>query len=398
MMRVEARIMARRKEVSVRAADLRGFRYLRLLGPLLDRLHPRGAERDRAGNRRLFYDQYVALLLMYYFTPALTSLRGLQQATGLDKVAEALGVGRTSLGALSEAAGVFDPRLLRGVLVELTRRLGRRLPRAESEAFADLVAVDGTLLPALPRMAWALWQDPTHRAAKAHVAVEVLTGLPVDAAITAGVGSERAEWRKMARPGGFYVADRGYVDYSLMREFDALPCRFIVRLQDNAVYEPLESRPIPEEAKALGVVGDVLVKRLGTEKHNPLPGWPMRVLAVERPGRRAGSADRWLLATNDEEMDADLVALAYRHRWQVELFFRWLKAILGMRHLILESPAGVAMQVYAALIASVLIAARTGLKPTRRTFEMIGFFLSGWASADELAAHLAARRAKEKPS
>jgi hypothetical protein len=397
-MRPEACIMARRKEGPVRAADLRGFRYFRPLGPLLQRLHPRGAERDRAGNRRLFYDQYVALLLMYYFTPALTSLRGLQQATGLDKVARTLGVGRTSLGALSEAAGVFDPRLLRGVLVELARRLGRRLPRAESKAFADLVAVDGTLLPALPRMAWALWQDPTHRAARAHVAVEVLTGLPVDAAVTAGNGSERAEWRKMVRPGGFYVADRGYVDYSLMRELDALPCRFLVRLQENAAFEPLESRPIAEKAKALGVVGDVLVKRLGTEKHNPLLGRPWRVVTLQRPGRKPGTVERWTLATNDAAMDADLVALAYRHRWQVELFFRWLKAILGVRHLILESPGGVALQVYAALIASVLIAARTGLKPTKRTFEMIGFYLSGWASADEMAAHLDARRAKEKPS
>lgn len=390
--------MARRKEDPVRAADLRGFRYFRLLGPLLDRLHPRGAERDRAGNRRLFYDQYVALLLMYFFTPALTSLRGLQQATGLDKVAKSLGVGRTSLGALSEAAGVFDPGLMRGVLVELTRRLGRRLPRAESKAFADLVAVDGTLLPALPRMAWALWQDPTHRAAKAHVAVEVLTGLPVDATVTAGNGSERAEWRKMVRPGGFYVADRGYVDYSLMREIDDLPCRFLVRLQDNAVFEPLESRPIADGAKALGVVGDVLVKRLGTEKHNPLLKRPWRVVTLERPGRKVGTVDRWTLATNDAAMDADLVALAYRHRWQVELFFRWLKAILGMRHLISESPGGVALQVYAALIASVLIAARTGLKPTKRTYEMIGFYLSGWANTDEMAAHLDARRAKEKPS
>jgi len=390
--------MARRKEAPLRSSDLRGFRYFRLLGPLLERLHTHGVERDRAGNRRLFYDQYVALLLMYFFTPALTSLRGLQQATGLDKVAKALGVGRTSLGALSEAACVFDPRLLRGVLVELTRRLGRRLPRAESKAFADLTAVDGTLLPALPRMAWALWQDPTHRAAKAHVAVEVLTGLPVDATITAGNGSERAEWRKMVRPGGFYVADRGYVDYSLMRELDALPCRFLVRLQDNAVFEPLEPRPVSEAAKALGVAGDVVVKRLGTEKHNPLLKRPWRVVTLERPGRKVGEVDRWTLATNDVEMDADLVALAYRYRWQVELFFRWLKAILGLRHLILESPAGVALQVYAALIASVLIAARTGLKPTKRTFEMIGFYLSGWATADEMAAHLDARRAKEKPS
>lgn len=390
--------MSRRKDVPIRAADLHGFRYFRMLKPLLKRLHSRGAERDLARNRRLFYDQYLVLLLLYYFTPALTSLRGLQQATALGKVREGMGIGPASLGSLSEAAGVFDPRLLRGVLGELVRRTGHRLPPAEAKAFAELVAVDGTLLPALPRMAWALWQDPTHRAAKAHVAVEVLTGMPVDATVTAGNGPERAEWRKLVRPGGFYVADRGYVDYSLLRELDAVPCRFVVRLQDNAVYEAIESRPITGAARDAGVASDVTVRRLGTEKHNPLLDRPMRVVVIERPGRRAGEVDRWTLVTNDTTMGADSVALAYRYRWRVELFFRWLKAILGLRHLILESPEGVAMQVYAALIASVLIAARTGLRPTKRTFEMIGFYLSGWASEEELEAHLAARRAKEKPS
>lgn len=389
--------MARTKKTPVRSEDLRGFRQIRSLGKLLKRLRTEGVARDRAGNRRLFYDQYAMLLLMYFFTPVLTSLRGLQQAAGLEKVAKTLGVGPTSLGALSEAAGVFDPGLMRGVLVELARRLGHRLPRADSKALAKLTAVDGTLLPALPRMAWALWQDPTHRAAKAHVAVEVLTGLPVDATVTAGNGSERAEWRKMVRPNGFYVVDRGYVDYSLLCELDALPCRFIVRLQGNAVFEPLESRPISERARALGVVSDVLVKRLGTEKHNPLLKRPWRVLTIERPGREVGTVERWILVTNDLEMDAELIVLAYQHRWVVELFFRWLKAILGMRHLILESPNGVALQVYAALIASVLIASATSLKPTKRTNEMIQFYLAGWATLDELMAHLHARLAKERP-
>ncbi len=70
-------IMARRqKKDEIRAADERGFRYFRMVGPLLERLH--GAVRDRAGNRRLVCDGYVSLQLLYYFTPILTSLRGLQ--------------------------------------------------------------------------------------------------------------------------------------------------------------------------------------------------------------------------------------------------------------------------------------------------------------------------------
>jgi hypothetical protein len=361
--------MARhRKKDEIRASDLRGIRYLRMLGPLLGRLHGDGAARDRAGNRRLFYDGYVSLLLLYYFTPILTSLRGLQQASTLAKVHDRLGVGRASLGALSEAPGAFAPELLQGVVVELAAQAGRRLPPIEADALADLTAVDGTLLRALPRMAWALWQDPAHRAAKAHVAFEVRRSFPVDAAVTAGKASERAEWRRMARPGGFYVVDRGYVDYSLMLELDALSCRFIIRLQQNAAFEPLEERPLSPEARAAGVTRDVLVRRLGTDKHNPIPERPMRVVATEKPPRRLGGPiPTWVLATNDRELDADLVALGYHCRWQVELFFRRLKCIMGCRHLLSESRSGAAIQVYAALIASLLVSLRTSCRPTKRT-------------------------------
>jgi len=82
--------------------QLQGFKYLQLLGSLLTDLHEAGAERDRAGNRNLFYDQYALLLLLYFFNPTITSLRGLQRTTDLSKVKH-LGIHRTSLGSLSEA-------------------------------------------------------------------------------------------------------------------------------------------------------------------------------------------------------------------------------------------------------------------------------------------------------
>lgn len=390
--------MVRRKDAEISEADLRGFRYFKVLGPLLERLHADGTARDRAGNRQLFYDHYVALRLLYFFTPALTSLRALEQASGLAKVRARLGVGRASDSSLSEAARLFDPALLRQLTTELARRI-RPLPGSDAKELADLVAVDGTLLPALPRMAWAVWQDPGHRAAKAHVAFEVLRGVPADTTVTAGSGPERPQWRAMARPGGFYVVDRGYADYSLFRELDALPCRFISRLQENAVFEVAEERALTPEAGRAGVVRDAVLRRLGTEKHNPLLDRPMRIVIVERPGRRLGDPpQRWVLATNDLELAAELIQLAYQNRWQVELFFRWLKCILGCRHLLSWSPDGVAMQVYAALIATLLIAARTGLRPTKRTFEMMCHYLSGWATLEELEAHIAARRCKEAPS
>src|SRR3954471_3582377 len=108
--------MPRRRDAEVSEDDLRGFRYFKMLRPLLRKLHSDATERDRAGNRKLFYDQYVTLLLLYYFSPALTSLRALEQASRLGKVQERLGIPPASRGALGEAAHVFDPALLRALV------------------------------------------------------------------------------------------------------------------------------------------------------------------------------------------------------------------------------------------------------------------------------------------
>src|SRR5947209_3241337 len=143
--------MPRCRDVEVFEDDLRGFRYFKMLRPLLRKLHSDATERDRAGNRKLFYDHYVTLLLLYYFSPALTSLRALEQASGLGKVQDRLGIDAVSRSAFGEAAHVFDPALLRALFVELAGQTLPRLPRSGAPELAGLVAVDGTPLPALPR-------------------------------------------------------------------------------------------------------------------------------------------------------------------------------------------------------------------------------------------------------
>lgn len=297
---------------------LQGFKYFELLDGLLERLRPVATERDLAGNRRLFFDQYAALMILYYFNPTVTTLRGLQQFTRLEKVQRLCGVKPTSLGSLSEAARVFDPAMLEPIIAQLAAQANvspAAFPSAKEAALAGLMAVDGSLLKALPRMAWALWQDATHRAAKVHVAFAVFPGVPVRATVTAGNGSERDELQKLVQPGGFYVADRGYADYSLFREFDAQGVRFVIRLQENAVYEALEERALSAAGRAAGVVQDVTLRRLGTEKHHSLLERPLRIVVVQG----AEPDQVWVLATNALELAAELIATAYRYRWQIEI-------------------------------------------------------------------------------
>src|SRR5437763_1007865 len=311
--------MAAPPSPTITEETLQGFKYFRILGPLFTRLHTVGTERDRAGNRQLFYDQYATLMLLYFFNPTVTSLRGVQQTTTLTKVQERLGIRRTSLGALSEAAYVFDAALLHEIVTTLGAQLRPHVPLAEQEALAQLTAVDGSLLPALPRMAWALWQDDQHRAAKMHVAFAVLRQGPVEVTGTAGNGSERAEWRGLVPPGGFYVVDRGYVDYGLFQELHDVPCSFLCRVKDNAAYEGQEARTLSPTAVHAGVVHDAVLRRLGTAHHTRRLPQPFRVVQVATgKTRKDGTPDVLVLVTNRLDLDAELLAVAYRYRWAVD--------------------------------------------------------------------------------
>jgi hypothetical protein len=156
------------------------------------------------------------LLLRYCFTPTLTRLRGVQQVSTLAKVQQRWRVQRTALGALREAATVFDAALLQDVISELALRAWPRAPQGnpalrpgDLTLLQDLVAIDGSLLPALPRRGWAVGQDAQQRAAKMHGAFAALRQVPVGVRVTAGNGSERNQARALGQPGGFDVFARG---------------------------------------------------------------------------------------------------------------------------------------------------------------------------------------------
>jgi IS4 transposase len=193
----------------------------------------------------------------------------------------------------------------------------------------------------------------------------------------------------MLESGRLYVIDRGYAEYQLFQEILDGGSSFIGRIRNDAVWTVVEEQPVSAKAKAAGVRRDLVV-RLGSEKSGAVLKQPLRVVEVETGKTNSrGEPEILLLATDRMDLDAELVALGYRFRWSVELFFRWLKCILGCRHLLSQNRNGVAIQIYLAIIASLLISLWTGRKPTKRTFEMVCFYFSGMASEEELLAHIA---------
>jgi hypothetical protein len=390
---------------SVRGQPIQGLKYFQLVKGLLDGLH---THRD-CPNRKLHYDQLAALVLLHFFNPVLTSLRAVQQASELRDVQRKLNVGRTSLGSLSEAAGDFDPGLLRSVARELAGEVQAQDAHPRPGVLPDdleVVAMDGSLLEALPRMAWALWLNPEQRAAKLHLEFDVLRAVPRDATLTDANANERHVLRQALTSRRLYLLDRGYAEYRLLEDIRQAGSSFVARLAENAVYEVLEERPLTDADRRAGVTLDRVV-RLGCEATQADLSGPVRVIQVHvkpplwrglKPRARRVSSkktfrhtpqehDMWLV-TDRMDLPADGIALLYRYRWTIELFFRWLKCTLRFKHVIFESRRGVEILVYCALIASLLITLWTGRKPTKRTLEMIQLHFQGWARLDELEAHI----------
>jgi IS4 transposase len=397
------------KKRKLRDQDVAGLKYFRQLQPLLARLHDIGTERDVAGNRDLHMDQYCTLILLWLFSPMVDSLRGLQQASTLDKVRKKFGVGRSSLGSLSESVTIFDPEPLKQIAAELAHQL----PQASSSQFdpvgQPIIAVDGSVIDTVVEVARLSWlprsKGKSLSAYRLHTHFEVLRGVPTRIDVTGakpkGDADERAVLEKTIEPDRCYVMDRGYAKFTLWNAINAKDSSYVCRVRDNSAYEVQQTNELSDAAQTAGVLSDQVVLLGKTRPANARPDHPVRLISISAPRHtsrgktRSGSTgpncDGVLrIATNRLDLPAELISEIYRLRWLIELFFRMFKQLLGCRHLLSTKQNGVEIQAYCAIIACLLILIHTGRTPTKRTFEMICFYLVGWASLEELEQHIAA--------
>jgi hypothetical protein len=375
--------------------QLEGFKYFKKLRAILDRLHDHATQRDKAHNRILHYDQYVALQLIFFFNPIVTSMRGLVQASKLKKVKEQLAVSPTSLGSFSEAASVFDAQSLKPIIAELASQL-QPLPHDArlDDLPGALVAVDGTELSALACLVDHMIKG---RDIKLHVHFSLLQGVPTDIDLTGAKDNEIQNLLQRLLPGQIYVKDRGYACFELFQAIHDMGSWLVCRVRDNCVYEVIKDQPLSPEAQAAGVLSDQVV-HLGGKTARQQLNQPMRLIKLAcKPHRKRAHTGRGgpeqgealFIVTNLMEPPAETIALIYRRRWTIELFFRFFKHILGCRHLLSHRANGIQIQVYMAIIVCMLIALWTRKSPTLRTMEMIRFYFSGMADMDELEAHIA---------
>jgi hypothetical protein len=379
---------------------LRGRRYLKGLRQLLRPLH---AHQDCA-NRQLHFDEYVSYIVLHLLNPSYRSMRSLQQASRSECFRRRFQLPYFSLGSFSEAGSTFQAEKLLPVIERLSRRVEPRLadPRLKGLTRKP-VLFDGTLVRALQSMDWASWLSNEDRSAKMHLEFDLLRGAPTGATLTDGNADEREELRQRLDSGKLYILDRGLVDYSLQKETLQEQSSFLIRLHNNASYKILQSCPISEAAAAAGVEQDLIVS-LGCDDSPELRSDPLRLVRIRvkncsaRPRNKkvSGKSKRrvtagdytLLLATDLLTVDVLLIALLYRYRWQIELYFRWFKHVLHADDLLSRKANGLSIIIYCALIVSLVLSHWTGRTPTKRIVELVGGLLFGYLTGHDLQQHL----------
>jgi hypothetical protein len=355
----------------------------------------------------LFFDDVCALILLTFFNPSIKTLQDVQRASRLERVRRRLGCRATSLGSLSEAMHLFDPELLVNIIQELLSQIPHSpIADARLKELAHIpTAVDGTLLLRLPQITQACFKFRKDRGWKLHTHFEVLRGVPTFGRVTdasgEGEASEIEVLKGTLQADHCYILDRGYEQYALFNRIVDARSSYVCRVKNDHHFEVKETRQVIAEAAAAGVLEDVL-GQVGSPKSKRIerPTHEQRRIVVrvtehpKRGGRRQKAASHDIvLVTNLIDVPAEIIVLLYRFRWLIELFFRWLKNVLSCRHLLSRDANGIQIQMYCALIACLLIQLACPIKPNQWTYKLLCLYQQGWATEEEVLAHLRERAA-----
>lgn len=384
-------------EPAVRESKLneRDLSRWRLVEDFQDRLKQAAQQRDLAATwsdpqRQFSHTDYLSLFLLALLNPVVRTMRGLCEASHLVRVQDEVCSRPVSLGSFSEAQAVVDPALLAKVFDQLRGEMPT--PASASVPRRRWLVQDSSLFEALPRMYWALWrrQNKAQSQVRLHLSLDLDMDCPARVAITPGKQCERAALRTQWQRGDAYVADRYYgEDYQMFGEMEQAGVAFVVRLRDEAVMEVEQEVDLSEADQQAKVIRHAWVRLGCSARYRSIR---LREVWVQTPKEVL----RLVTNLSEAELSAAEVALLYKERWQIELFFRWIKCLLGCRHWLAESPQGTAIQIYLALIAALLLQRYTGQRPNRRMMELIQFYLLGVATLEELWAGLKRQQDKTK--
>ncbi|MBW7896420.1 MAG: IS4 family transposase [Opitutaceae bacterium] len=257
-------------------------------------------------------------------------------------------VTRTNLAYANEHRNwrvFFD---LAGILMGKARQL-----YAQDRQFEPLnqivYALDASIIDlSLTLFPWARYQR-AQAAIKVHTMIDVQAAIPSFVAVTEGKVHDvnALDWIVL-EAGAFYIIDRGYLDFFRLARVDQAQAFFVIRAKSNLRYYVRSSREVD---KTTGVRSDQTIRLSGTKTRNHYPT-DLRRVSFKDPE----TGKLLVFLTNNFEISALMVAVLYKSRWQIELFFKWIKQNLRIKAFYGTSENAVKTQIWIAVSAYLLVA------------------------------------------
>lgn len=330
---------------------------------LLDEHLQRLAKLPAHGNRKLTADQLLLGLLLSFFDPLVRSLRLIE---GNGNFCGRLNLPRLARSTTADALAAFDPAILTPLIDDLRARVPQLSSNDPDLATItrQIIAADGTYLTTIAEVAWALHHTKTNGKrqgqVRANVQMDTATWTPQVLSISGDDGqSEPAAFAKDLLAGVLYVVDRNFLDFGFIQTLLEKDNDFVLRVRANApAVEVLQCLELSVRDAEAGVISDELVRLTGRDA----PAGIFRRVTISTTDR-SGKPQTIRLVSNlidSSKIAAAVIGAIYRQRWQIELFFKWLKTFARMDHLLSSSRVGITFQLYVAIIAVLMMSVQSG--------------------------------------
>lgn len=342
------------------------------------------------GNRELFLDDIFVVYLLAFFNPTLRTLRTVEDFSQTRQAQKHLTTPRICKSTLSDFHKLAEPERLQPLLGELRAALGRKYaggaPPDLYNLLKQVLAVDGTFFSAAADVAWAVGhrnqRSGTRYRARLDVHIDVHTWLPEIVVVPEPGEGEAHSAARTIILGAIHVYDRGIASFELLAAHygiangDWTPqAHFVLRMKKpgsgGIAFVATQERPLSEAARAAGVESDRMGYLPGNRSSKAPP------IVVREIIIRMADGEQLRLLTNLLDIEPEAVAILYRYRWQVELFFRWLKCYANFDHLISHSRQGVLLNFYVVVIGVMLMYLHTGGRPSKYAFILLGMLAQG---------------------
>lgn len=284
-------------------------------------------------------------LLIFYFVSGQKSCNQFIDALKKRQFPPELNLIYVPYSTFKEGFERFSPDLFKSIFINLLSVISiSSIP--ELNSLGQLYCFDGSIFPTLSSMSWAKYKTGAN-AIKIHLSFNLNKMIPGDFIVGTGNSNERKALLKMLKSRITYIADRGYFSFHIIGKIISNNAFFIIRAKKNIIKKPIENLEV-EISNSIRHLFKNITDQIIMYKNDKFNN-KIRLVYFEI------GEEIYHIVTNRFDLTTEQIIILYAYRWQVELFFRYIKRTINGLHLIINTKRGVTIQFYVIMIVSLLM-------------------------------------------